>query len=205
MVTLEFLQTRFQKLHQLQWKPEPAEVRLNVDRPPAEAAVLMPIVVRDAGLQLLLTQRTPHLHDHAGQISFPGGRRESQDASFVETALRETEEEVGLSRSHIHVLGCLPEYQTATNFLVTPVVGVVYPPFEIEADAFEVAEVFEVPLSFFMNPHHHQQRVFKTRLGQRTCYVMPYESDQTGKSYEIWGATAAMIRNLYHVLSAKEN
>lgn len=205
MVTLAFLQTRFQNLHQLQWQPEPVEARLILDRPPAAAAVLMPIVDRSTGLHVLLTLRTRHLNDHAGQVSFPGGRREEQDTTFIDTALRETEEEVGLPRERIHVLGCLPEYQTATNFVVTPVVGLVQAPFDLQIDSFEVAEVFEVPLSFLMNPQHHQRREFATHVGQRTCYVMPYESEQTGKCYEIWGATAAMIRNLYHVLSTKEN
>jgi 8-oxo-dGTP pyrophosphatase MutT (NUDIX family) len=204
MVTLAFLKTRFQSLGQLQWQPEPAEARLILDRPPAVAAVLIPIVVRPAGLHVLLTVRTSHLNDHAGQISFPGGRREAKDASLIDTALRETEEEIGLPRKHISVLGCLPEYQTATNFEVTPVVGLVQAPFDLQLDAFEVAEVFEVPLGFLMSPQHHLRREFATHLGQRTCYVMSYALEQTGKCYEIWGATAAMIRNLYHVLSAKE-
>jgi 8-oxo-dGTP pyrophosphatase MutT (NUDIX family) len=158
----------------------------------------MPMVVRGDGLTLLLTQRTAHLNDHAGQVSFPGGRVDESDTSAIETALRETEEEVGLHRRHIEVLGTLPDYFTATGFRVTPVVSLVQPPFDLCADPFEVAEIFEVPLTFLMNGMNHQRRAFEMPdgSGRRTFYAMPYER------FFIWGATAGMLRNLFHFLRA---
>ncbi len=161
------------------------------------ASVLMPIVLRDTGPTLLLTQRTDHLHDHAGQVSFPGGRVETDDGSSIETALRETEEEVGLHRRHVEVIGTLPDYLTGTGYRVTPVVSIVQPPFDLLADPFEVAEIFEVPLSFLMNGMHHQRRTAEfPSMGRRTFYAMPYER------FFIWGATAGMLRNLFHFLRA---
>lgn len=165
---------------------------------PTPASVLMPIVVRDDGLTLLLTQRTAHLNDHAGQISLPGGRVDETDASIIETALRETEEEVGLHRRHIEVLGTLPDYFTGTGFQVTPVVSLVQPPFDLRADPFEVAEIFEVPLRFLMDGANHQRRTIELPegFGLRTFYAMPYER------FFICGATAGMLRNLFHFLRA---
>jgi 8-oxo-dGTP pyrophosphatase MutT (NUDIX family) len=165
---------------------------------PIPAAVLMPIVAREGGLTLLLTQRTAHLYDHAGQISLPGGRVDQSDASAIETALRETEEEVGLNRRHIEVLGTLPDYFTGSGFQVTPVVSIVQPPFELRADPFEVAEIFEVPLSFLMNGMNHERRAVELPegVGRRIFYAMPYDR------FFIWGATAAMLRNLFHFLRA---
>lgn len=162
------------------------------------ASVLMPVVVREEGLTLLLTQRTDHLHDHAGQISLPGGRVEADDESAIDTALRETEEEVGLQRRHVEVIGSLPDYLTGTGYRVTPVVAIVQPPFDLRADPFEVAEIFEVPLSFLMDGANHQRRVaeFPNGIGRRTFYAMPY------RQYFIWGATAGMLRNLFHFLRA---
>lgn len=164
---------------------------------PTPASVLMPIVVRDDGLTLLLTQRTAHLNDHAGQISLPGGRVDEADTSPVETALRETEEEVGLHRQHIDVLGTLPDYFTGTGFRVTPVVSLVQPPFDLRADPFEVAEIFEVPLAFLLDGANHQRRsIDLPGVGRRTFYAMPYDR------FFIWGATAGMLRNLFHFLRA---
>ncbi len=182
------------------WQPEIAdEHRLRTaTTQPIPASVLLPIVMRDSGMTLLLTQRTAHLTDHGGQISFPGGRVESADTSAIETALRETEEEVGLDRRHIEVIGTLPEYITGTGFLVTPVVSIVQPPFDLHADPSEVAEIFEVPLSFLMDGSNHQRRSaeFPNGAGRRTFYAMPYER------FFIWGATAGMLRNLFHFLRA---
>lgn len=154
------------------------------------AAVLFPIVVRDTGHTVMLTQRTAHLRDHAGQISFPGGRVEAEDLSPTHTALRETEEEVGLSRERVEILGFLPEYRTGTGFRVTPVVGLVHPPFELQPDPFEVAEVFEVPLAFLLDPGNHQRHEMHYRGALRQYFAMPYGD------YFIWGATAGMIRSL---------
>jgi len=154
------------------------------------AAVLFPIVLRDGGHTVLLTQRTAHLKDHPGQISFPGGRVEDDDTSPIHTALRETSEEIGLAEGHIEVIGFLPEYRTGTGFRVTPVVGLVTPPFAIVPDPFEVAEVFEVPLSFLLDPANHQQHALHYRGALRQYFAMPYGD------YFIWGATAGMIRSL---------
>ena len=160
------------------------------DRQLTPAAVLFPIVLREAGETVLLTQRTAHLRDHAGQISFPGGRVESEDATPVDTALRETEEEIGLSRGVIDILGFLPEYRTGTGFRVTPVVGLVRPPFALQPDPFEVAEIFEVPLAFLLDPANHQRHSLHYRGALRNYFAMPYGD------YFIWGATAGMIRSL---------
>jgi 8-oxo-dGTP pyrophosphatase MutT (NUDIX family) len=158
------------------------------------AAVLVPIVERQGGLTILLTQRTDHLSAHAGQISFPGGRMEDIDASVEDAALRETEEEVGLRRQHIKLVGQLDLYVTRTGFEVTPVVGIVTPPFAIKPDPFEVAEVFEVPLSFIIDPKNHQQQSRLYKGIERKFYVLPYEDRY------IWGATAGMLVNLSEVL-----
>lgn len=158
--------------------------------PLTPAAVLFPIVLRDNGQTVLLTQRTAHLRDHAGQISFPGGRVEAEDESPIHTALRETEEEIGLAREHVEVLGFLPEYRTGTGFRVTPVVALVTPPFELALDLFEVAEAFEVPLSFLLDPANHKRHSLHYRGALRHFFAMPYGD------YFIWGATAGMIRSL---------
>lgn len=184
----------------LPWAPEFTEDAAWRELPPdpVPAAVLIPLVNRPQGMTLLLTLRTAHLNDHAGQISFPGGRVDPEDHDPIATALRETEEEIGLSRQHIEVIGTLPDYLTGTGFRVTPVVALVQPPFELAADVFEVAEIFEVPLDFLMNGANHQRRSaeFPNRPGRRSFYAMPFEH------YFIWGATAAMLRNLYHFLRA---
>jgi 8-oxo-dGTP pyrophosphatase MutT (NUDIX family) len=160
------------------------------DRALTAAAVLFPIVLRDGNQTVLLTQRTAHLRDHAGQISFPGGRVEAEDLSPTHTALRETEEEIGLSRDRIEVLGFLPEYRTGTGFRVTPVVAIVQPPFDLAPDPFEVAEVFEVPLAFLLDPANHKRHSIHHLGALRHFFAMPYGD------YFIWGATAGMIRSL---------
>jgi 8-oxo-dGTP pyrophosphatase MutT (NUDIX family) len=196
-LTADWLRRRF--ADPLDWMPEHTdEHRMrNSDKPPIPAAVLMPVVAHDDGLTLLLTQRTAHLNDHAGQVSLPGGRVDPTDTSAIETALRETEEEVGLDRRHIEVLGTLPDYFTGTGFRVTPVVALVQPPFELRADPFEVAEIFEVPLPFLMDGTNHQRRSVEIPGGpHRTFYAMPYDR------FFIWGATAGMLRNLFHFLRA---
>jgi 8-oxo-dGTP pyrophosphatase MutT (NUDIX family) len=162
------------------------------------AAVLVPLVERDGALHVLLTQRTEHLSNHAGQISFPGGRAEETDSSPIETALREAMEEIGLDRSHVEIVGVLPEHVTGTGYRVTPIVGIVTPPIELMADPNEVAEIFEVPLAFLMDGMNHQHLSYELPegKGRRRFYAMPYED------YFIWGATAAMLRNLFHFLRA---
>jgi 8-oxo-dGTP pyrophosphatase MutT (NUDIX family) len=159
------------------------------------AAVLVPVIRHDAGLTILFTQRTDHLYDHAGQISFPGGRAEPNDESPAATALRETFEEIGLSQSRVEVLGSLPEYTTVTGYHVTPVVGLVSPPLVLSLDAFEVAEAFEVPLTFFLDPANHQRNSLQYQGRTRHYYAMPFE-----RRY-IWGATAGMLMNFYAFLT----
>lgn len=181
------------------WKPEfSGDGSLVGGREPAGAAVLMPLVQREAGLHMLLTRRTDHLRDHAGQISFPGGRVEPEDAGPIETALRETEEEIGLPRRHIEVIGQLPIYSTVTAFQVTPVVALVAPGFTLRLDDFEVAEAFEVPLAFLMDPAHHRHHAFEFAGVERRFLSMPWQGGE--REYFIWGATAAMLRNLYRLL-----
>ena len=160
-----------------------------------EAAVMVPIVNRLDGLHVLLTQRTSHLADHAGQISFPGGRVEETDADREETALRETEEEIGLARSHVTILGRLPLYEIPSGFRVTPVVGWVEPPFDLALDAFEVASVFEVPLEHFLDPARFQRRDYHFQGRHRHYLAIPYEGRY------IWGATAGMLYLLARVLA----
>jgi 8-oxo-dGTP pyrophosphatase MutT (NUDIX family) len=166
---------------------------------PRPASVLVPLVARAGGVSVLLTQRTPHLLDHAGQISFPGGRVEERDTDAVATALRETQEEIGLPAGVVEVLGRLPEYRTVTGYRVTPVVGLIEHPFSLTLDTFEVAEAFEVPLAFLMDPANHERRLYRYADIARTFYAMPY---QAARRYFIWGATAAMLRNFYHFLRA---
>ena len=179
------------------WMPEAPESWPDPLRPPPKAAsVLVPLVARADGLTILLTRRTAHLNNHAGQVSFPGGRAEPGDSSAVDTALRETEEEVGLQRRHVDVLGLLPDYQTGTGYLVTPVVGLVAPPFELRADPSEVDEIFEVPLAFLMDGLNHQRLSAPLAGARRSFYAMPYQR------FYIWGATAGMLRNLFHFLRA---
>jgi len=159
------------------------------------ASVLVPIVNGER-LSLLLTQRTSHLKNHAGQISFPGGRAEESDADATDTALREAKEEIGLAREQVEVIGYLPKYYTVTNYEVTPVVALVHAPFELAVDPNEVAEAFEVPLDFILDPANHQKRSRPWEGRTRHFYAMPY-----GRHF-IWGATAAMLRNFYHFMRA---
>lgn len=160
----------------------------------AEAAVMVPLVPRPQGVQVLLTQRTAHLSDHAGQISFPGGRVETTDASREETALRETEEEIGLARAHVRILGRLPQYEIPTGFRITPVVGWIEPPFSLNLDVFEVAAAFEVPLSHFLDLWSYQRREYRFDGRHRHYMAIPHEGRY------IWGATAGMLYTLARAL-----
>jgi 8-oxo-dGTP pyrophosphatase MutT (NUDIX family) len=159
------------------------------------ASVLIPIVARAPELTVLFTQRTAHLKDHSGQVSFPGGRAEPKDPTPEATALRETHEEIGLEARYVELLGRLPEYHTRTGFRVTPVVGVVSPPFELRPDPYEVEAVFEVPLSFLLDPRNHQ-RHSREWLGEtRWFFAISWQERY------IWGATAGMLVNLYRYLA----
>ena len=160
------------------------------------AAVLVPLVRREPGLTVLLTQRTEDMPSHAGQIAFPGGRQQAEDVDAIATALRETEEEVGLGREFVEVIGPVDHYRTGTGYEITPIVGIVTPGFIPRADPREVADVFEVPLEHFLDERNHRihSRVWQGR--ERRYYAMPY-----GERY-IWGATAGMLKNLHFVLTA---
>jgi 8-oxo-dGTP pyrophosphatase MutT (NUDIX family) len=183
------------------WQPEwPGDGGRFPGREPRPASVLVPLVQRDDGLHVLLTRRTDHLHDHAGQISFPGGRQDAADKTAIDTALREAQEEVGLLPQHVQVLACLPLYTTVTHYQVTPVVALVQPPFELVLDSFEVAEAFEVPLSFLMNPAHHRRHRLLVQGIERQFLSMPW-TRHDGREFFIWGATAAMLRNVYALLA----
>ena len=159
------------------------------------AAVLVPLIDWPEGMTVLLTQRTAHLSAHAGQISFPGGRIEADDADPVAAALRETEEEVGLPRQHVSVVGRLDTYVTGTGFEITPIVGIVAPPYQLTIDPYEVAEAFEVPLSYILDPRNHNRTERESAGRTRVFFVLPYE----GRN--IWGATAGMLVNLAEILN----
>jgi 8-oxo-dGTP pyrophosphatase MutT (NUDIX family) len=159
------------------------------------ASVLVPLVDRPEGLTVLLTQRTAHLAAHAGQVSFPGGRVEPEDSDAIATALRESLEEIGLPADHVETVGRLDTYITGTGFEITPVVGLVRIPLSLTPDPYEVAEIFEVPLDFVLDPNNHERRSREWKGRMRSFFVLPYEDRY------IWGATAAMLVNLAEVLA----
>ena len=155
------------------------------------AAVLVPIVTHPQALSVLFTQRTTHLKNHAGQVSFPGGRAEPGDATPEFTALRETHEEIGLPPERAEIIARLPDYFTRTGYRVTPVVGLLTPPLALAPDPREVEEVFEVPLAFLLDPRNHQRETREIQGRTVAYYVIRYESRT------IWGATAGILRNLF--------
>ena len=181
------------------WTPELLRDSRSFERPLRQAAVLVPIMLR-ASPTVLLTRRTDHLASHSGQIAFPGGKVDEADKDAAAAALREAEEEVGLEPRWVELIGALPEYLTSSAYRVTPVVGLVQPQAEFSPNPHEVADLFEVPLAFLMNPAHHQRHEIDWQ-GQRHAWLaMPY--DDAGTERFIWGATAAMLRNLYRFLLA---
>jgi 8-oxo-dGTP pyrophosphatase MutT (NUDIX family) len=159
------------------------------------AAVLIGVVARADGARILLTQRTAHLKDHAGQISLPGGRIESGDRDVVAAALREAREEIGLDPTRVDVLGGLPVYETITGFRIHPVVGWIEPPIELVPDPYEVAEVFEVPLDFALDPRNHERDSYERDGRRRHFFVLRFEGRY------IWGATAGILVNLSRLLA----
>jgi len=169
---------------------------LTLTTPIAPAAVLVPIVERGGELTVLLTRRNAELSSHAGQISFPGGRAEPTDRSPEETALRETEEEVGISPDRVYIAGRLDNYLVGTGYRITPVVGLVTPPANFRRDAREVEEIFEVPLSFVLSPDNYRREAVEIEGQSRRFYVLSYQE------YDIWGATAAILVNLQKVIGS---
>jgi 8-oxo-dGTP pyrophosphatase MutT (NUDIX family) len=159
-----------------------------------EAAVLLPIIDRSDEFTLLLTQRTQHLSSHAGQISLPGGSRDPEDMTPVDTALRETREEVGILPEEVSVVGAMDGYETRTGFLITPIIGIVAPDYTLNPSTDEVEEVFEVPLAFLLDPENHKKHSREFKGVRYHFHAMPYHD------YYIWGATAAMLKNFYQLL-----
>jgi 8-oxo-dGTP pyrophosphatase MutT (NUDIX family) len=160
-------------------------------------AVLVPLVDREEGLSVLLTQRATHLKNHAGQISFPGGRIEGADEGPLAAALRETEEEIGLSRQHVTFAGYLEPHLVLTGFWVTPVVGFVQPGFALELDRSEVDATFEVPLLHILDVANHKARERMLGTTKVRVYDIPYGE------HHIWGATAGMLMSLYKLLNSQ--
>ena len=204
----ESLRWRF--LNPPSWTPEHSVEKKFEDRQNALAAVLVALVMRDEPM-LLLTERASHLSTHSGQVAFPGGRTDDCDLDAVDTALREAHEEIGLPREHVEVLGTLPIYVTGTAYIITPVVALVTPGFTLHPNPAEVADVFEVPLAYLMNPANHRRHDFEFDGVLRQWLSMPYieravgsgdAADADDKERYIWGATAGMLRNLYRFLSA---
>jgi 8-oxo-dGTP pyrophosphatase MutT (NUDIX family) len=181
------------------WTSELREEPAWIDRVPTPAAVLLPLVMRET-VCVLLTQRSAQLSSHAGQIALPGGRVDAQDRDAVAAALREAQEEVGLPPDRVEVLGTLPRYRTGSAFDITPVVALVQPDWVVRPNAGEVDAVFEVPLSYLMNPANHRRHWRESDGLRREWYAMPYRDGEQERF--IWGATAGLLRNFYHLLAA---
>ena len=181
------------------WEPEASTERRISSRPLAHASVLVPIVTRERPT-VILTERTTHLSTHSGQVAFPGGKRDDSDADTADTALREAHEEIGLERGVVDVIGQMPTYTTGSQFIITPVVALVRPGHVLKLNAYEVADAFEVPLDFLMNPAHHRRHLMEWEGYRREWLSMPYMDG--ARERFIWGATAAMLRNLYRFLAA---
>ena len=181
------------------WLPEFRAEPLFSTRAPVHAAVLVPLVLREQ-TTVILTERTAHLSSHSGQIAFPGGKVDPDDADATAAALREAHEEIGLDARYVQVLGTLPTYTTGSAYIVTPVVALVHMGFTLTPNPDEVADVFEVPLAFLMDPANHRRHRMEWAGAQREWLSIPYPDPQ-GERF-IWGATAGMLRNLYRFLSA---
>lgn len=197
---LDYIRAAFQR--PVAWSVEPRvertfETAAACQAPARHAAVLMPLVERPQGVQLLFTRRAAHLQHHAGQVSFPGGCIEAFDRDAVAAAIRETQEEIGVGGEHVRIFGEQPALLTTTRFLMTPVVGTLLPGFHVTPDDGEVAEVFEVPLSVLMDPAHYRLHCHLSPGGVRRYYF-----SVEWHTYFIWGATAALLRNFYRFLAA---
>ncbi len=186
------LKARFAARHV--WTPEVRKEARFVDREPAHASVLIPLVMRER-LHVLLTLRPTHMNSHSGQIAFPGGKADPTDEDAIATALREAHEEVGLTPDMLEVIGTMPVYTTGSAFIVTPVLALVSPDFQPRPNPDEVADVFEVPLDFLMNPANHRHHEVELGGERRHWLSMPYQQGESERF--IWGATAGMLRNFY--------
>lgn len=187
------------------WRPEVLQEKRFSQRQEARASVLVPLVMRGPQQDqptVLLTQRTAHMSTHSGQIAFPGGKADPEDADAAATALREAHEEVGLAPQFVQVLGQLPTYRTGSAFVITPIVALVHPGFTLQINPHEVAHAFEVPLEFLMNPGNHRRHVLHWQGVQREWFSMPFQDQISGEEHFIWGATAGMLRNFYRFLAA---
>ena len=196
-LTPEALEARF--ANPPLWRPELVRERKFMDRAPAQAAVLLALVMREE-LTVLLTQRPAHMSTHAGQIAFAGGKCDEGDADAAATALREAHEEVGLEARHVQVLGTLPEYVTGSAFYVTPVVALISPDMTLQLNTHEVSDAFEVPLAFLMDPANHRWHRYEFEGVTREWLSMPYQDGDQQRF--VWGATAGMLRNFYRFLRA---
>lgn len=181
------------------WVPELLGEARMTDKLTSHAAVLIPLVNRPGGLTVLLTQRTSHLSSHSGQIAFPGGKADAEDSDAQATALREAEEEIGLAPHNVAVLGTFPTYTSGSAYIITPVLGLLRDGFVLKANPDEVADIFEVPLAFLMNPANHHRHAVDWAGQRREWLSMAYA--ETGTERFIWGVTAAMLRNFYRFLS----
>lgn len=189
---------------QFSWQVEPIfrdhfDLDTSAYRDIIPAAVCIPLLERAEGLHVLFTRRSSRLDNHAGQICFPGGRIEPTDTSFVEAALRETWEEIGVEPRYIELIGAHPSFLTSTRYTMKPMIGVLQPGFSLRPDQREVAEIFEVPLSFLLDPAQHRLHEIREPDGGARHFFSVSWGD-----YFIWGATAALVRNLYHHLAAAE-
>ncbi|MEP6792322.1 MAG: CoA pyrophosphatase [Ramlibacter sp.] len=185
--------------HPPAWEPEVWAERKFAERDPTHASVLVPIVMRERPT-VILTERTTHLSTHSGQVAFPGGKRDETDTDAVHTALREAHEEIGLEHEFAEVIGQMPTYTTGTRFIITPVVALVRAEHALKLNAYEVADAFEVPLEFLMNPSHHHRHALEWAGARREWFSMPYMDGKAERF--VWGATAGMLRNLYRFLVA---
>ena len=196
-LSVDGLRQRFART--VPWTPEISVEKRFSDRDPTPASVLIPLVMRER-VSVLLTTRTAHLSSHSGQVAFPGGKADAEDDSAITTALREAHEEIGLESRHVQVLGTHPIYTTGSGFLITPVIALVRPEHVIVPNADEVADVFEVPLDFLMDPANHRHHVHDWGGATRHWLSIAYQDGPVERF--IWGATAGMLRNMYRFMRA---
>lgn len=203
-LTAAAIRARF--LHPPVWQPEIRREPIFLDRPMSQAAVLLALVRRASGLKVLLTHRSWNLPTHAGQVAFAGGKAEAFDKDLNATALRETHEELGIEARFIEVVGQLPVYVTGSQFTITPVVALLQSGFKLKLEPAEVADAFEVPLEFLMNPANHWRHHYDRDGVAREWFSMPYDEPSSpgraGGEHFIWGATAGMLRNFYRFMAA---